>query len=79
MSDLVSSIRESYQKTLEAIAASARKAGRAPNSVRLVVVTKLQPLEVVQAAIEAGARNPRRKLSRRSRPKNNGIEISNWR
>ncbi|MFZ1040805.1 MAG: YggS family pyridoxal phosphate-dependent enzyme [Anaerolineales bacterium] len=56
MSDLVSSIRESYQKTLEAIAASARKAGRAPESVRLVVVTKLQPLEVVQAAIEAGAR-----------------------
>jgi PLP dependent protein len=55
MSDLVSSIRDNYQKTLDAIAASARKAGREPESVRLVVVTKLQPLEVVQAAIEAGA------------------------
>ena len=55
MSDLISSIRENYQKTLDAIAASARKAGREPESVRLVVVTKLQPLEVVQAAIEAGA------------------------
>jgi len=55
MSDLISSIRENYQKTLDAIAASARKAGRAPESVRLVVVTKLQPLEVVEAAIEAGA------------------------
>jgi pyridoxal phosphate enzyme (YggS family) len=55
MSNLVSSIRERYQKTLDTIATSARKAGRDPESVRLVVVTKLQPLEVVQAAIEAGA------------------------
>ena len=56
MSTLVSSIRENYQKTLDAINASARKAGRDPDSVRLVVVTKLQPIEVVQAAIEAGAK-----------------------
>ena len=56
MPDLVSAIRERYQKTLDTIAASARKAGRAPESVRLVVVTKLQLIEVVQAAIEAGAK-----------------------
>ena len=56
MSDLISSIRENYQKTLDAITASARKAGREPDSIRLVVVTKLQPIEVVQAAIEAGAK-----------------------
>ncbi|HEY9151797.1 MAG TPA: YggS family pyridoxal phosphate-dependent enzyme [Anaerolineales bacterium] len=56
MSNLVSSIRERYQKILDTIAASARKAGRDPESVRLVVVTKLQPIEVVQAAIEAGAK-----------------------
>ncbi len=56
MPDLVSSIRENYQKTLDAIAASARKTGRDPDSVRLVVVTKLQPIEVVEAAIEAGAK-----------------------
>jgi hypothetical protein len=55
MSDLVTSIRENYQKTLDSIATAARKAGRAPDSVRLVVVSKLQPLEVVEAAIEAGA------------------------
>jgi pyridoxal phosphate enzyme (YggS family) len=54
MSDLVTSIRENYQKTLDTIAAAARKAGREPDSVRLVVVSKLQPLEVVKAAIEAG-------------------------
>ena len=56
MSNLVSSIRERYQHTLDSIAASAHKAGRDPDSVRLVVVTKLQPIEVVQAALEAGAK-----------------------
>jgi PLP dependent protein len=55
MSDLISPIRERYEKTLDTIATSARKAGRDPESVRLVVVSKLQPVEVVQAAIEAGA------------------------
>jgi len=54
MSDLVGSIRENYLHTLDQIATSARKSGRAPESIRLVVVTKSQPLEVVQAAIEAG-------------------------
>ena len=54
MSDLVASIRKNYLFTLEQIATSARKSGRAPEDIRLVVVTKSQPLEVVQAAIEAG-------------------------
>ena len=54
MSDLVSSIRENYLFTLDQIATAARKSGRAPEDVRLVVVTKSQPLEVVQAALEAG-------------------------
>jgi PLP dependent protein len=56
MSDLVSSIRQNYQKTLDQIATAARTSGRSPDEVRLVVVTKSQPLEVVQAAIEAGVR-----------------------
>ncbi len=56
MSDLVSSIRENYLFTLDQIASAARKSGRAPEDVRLVVVTKSQPLEVVQAALEAGVR-----------------------
>jgi PLP dependent protein len=54
MNDLVSSIRESYFRTLNHIADAARKYGRNPNEIRLVVVTKSQPVEVVQAAIEAG-------------------------
>jgi pyridoxal phosphate enzyme (YggS family) len=56
MSDLVFSIRENYLNTLNQIAAAARKSSRSPNEVRLVVVTKSQPLEVVAAAIEAGVK-----------------------
>ncbi len=56
METLVTQIRERFQQTLEKIAVAARSAGRDPASVRLVVVTKAQPLEVVQAAVQAGAR-----------------------
>jgi len=56
MPDLVSSIRENYQFTLDQIANAARKSNRDPKEIRLVVVTKSQPVEVVQAAIEAGVR-----------------------
>lgn len=56
MLDLSASIRERYFKTLDTIAFSARKVGRTPESVRLVVVTKTHPVEVVQAAVEAGAK-----------------------
>jgi PLP dependent protein len=55
MSDLVASIRERYLMTLDRIASAAKKAGRVPESVKLVVVTKAQPVEIVRAAIEAGA------------------------
>jgi len=56
MPDLVSSIRENYQYTLDQIANAARKSDRATNKISLVVVTKSRPIEVVQAAIEAGVR-----------------------
>ena len=56
MEALVTQIRERYLQTLERIAAAARASSRDPASVRLVVVTKAQPLEVVQAAVQAGAR-----------------------
>ena len=54
MPDLLSPIRENYQHTLDQIASAARRSSRDPKDVRLVVVTKSQPLEVVQAALEAG-------------------------
>ena len=56
MSELVKSIRERYLATLDAISVAAKKAGREPESVKLVVVTKSQPVEIVRAAIEAGAK-----------------------
>ncbi|KAF0107930.1 MAG: hypothetical protein FD146_1228 [Anaerolineaceae bacterium] len=52
---LLSSIRERYQWALGQIAGAASRSGRGPDAVRLVVVTKSQPLVVVRAAIEAGA------------------------
>jgi pyridoxal phosphate enzyme (YggS family) len=49
-------IRERYEYVLERIYRAARSAGRDPDNVRLVVVTKLQPAEIVGEAIAAGAR-----------------------
>ncbi len=56
MTDLVSNIRERYLYTLEQIERSARKSNRDPQTIRLVVVTKSQPVEIAQAAIEAGVK-----------------------
>jgi len=51
---LISSIRAHYLHTLARISEAAAGAGRKPEDVRLVVVSKSQPLEVIQAAIVAG-------------------------
>jgi pyridoxal phosphate enzyme (YggS family) len=56
MSELVSSIRERYQQTIDQISNAARKSGRNSEDIRLVVVTKSQPVELVKAAIDAGVR-----------------------
>ena len=55
MAEPADSIRERYLRTLEAIANSARKVGRQSESVRLVLVTKTQPVAVIEAALQAGA------------------------
>jgi pyridoxal phosphate enzyme (YggS family) len=55
MSGSVQSIRERYLQTLDKVAGAAHSAGREPESIKLVVVTKSQSLEVTRAAIEAGA------------------------
>lgn len=56
MTDLVAAIRERYLHTLDQIASAARNAQRDPQEIRLVVVTKSQPLKIVQSTIEAGAK-----------------------
>ncbi len=48
------SIRERYLSTLDRIAEAARASDRKPEDVRLVVVSKGQPPEVIRAAIQAG-------------------------
>jgi len=54
MNALARSIRDRYLQALDKIASAAKISGRSPESVKLVVVTKAQPMEVIQAAIEAG-------------------------
>jgi len=55
MNEMVKSIRERYLAALDKIASAASRSGRSPDAVKLVVVTKSQPVEVAQAAIEARA------------------------
>ncbi len=50
-------IAERYQAVLARVAQAAARAGRAAESVRLMVVTKGQPLEKVRAVVRAGARD----------------------
>jgi hypothetical protein len=56
MTELVAEIRARYLHTLDQITNAARRAGRDPQEIHLVVVTKSQPLEVVQAVIDAGVK-----------------------
>jgi pyridoxal phosphate enzyme (YggS family) len=50
-------LRLRLEDVQERIAHAAISAGREPGSVELVVVTKAQPVELIRAAIGAGARN----------------------
>jgi PLP dependent protein len=48
-------IKENFLQTLDQIAKAAFTVGRNPGEIKLVVVTKTQPIEVVRAVIDAGA------------------------
>jgi PLP dependent protein len=48
-------IRLNYDKVRKAIVLAAQRAERDPSAVKLVVVTKTHPVEVVRAALNAGA------------------------
>jgi PLP dependent protein len=47
-------ISENLAHVLSAISDTARQAGRSPDSVRLIAVSKTHPVEVIQEAVEAG-------------------------
>ena len=50
-------IRERLPRVLDQVAAAAERAGRDPDSVRIVAVTKGHPLDAVGAAVEVGLRD----------------------
>lgn len=54
---LTAEIHDRYRRVLDRIAAAALSRGRDPSQIRLVVVSKGQPLERVRAVIQAGARD----------------------
>ena len=49
-------IAENYKKVLERVKSAAFHAGRNPEDITLVVVTKTWPAEIIEEVIEAGAR-----------------------
>jgi pyridoxal phosphate enzyme (YggS family) len=51
-----SRIKENYLHILERIAEAAHASARNPEDIKLVVVTKTHPIEVVKAVVEAGAK-----------------------
>jgi pyridoxal phosphate enzyme (YggS family) len=53
---MMSELQERYQDVLEKIAQAAQRAGRQPEDVTLVAVTKTWPVEVLLAAYEVGMR-----------------------
>ena len=56
MNERVETIRQNFAEVQERIRLAAGSVGRDPSGVRLVVVTKAQPVAVIAAAIQAGAR-----------------------
>jgi PLP dependent protein len=51
-----SNIRHNYLRVLERVSFAASTAGRKPDEIRLVVVSKGQPIQKIQAVIDAGAK-----------------------
>jgi pyridoxal phosphate enzyme (YggS family) len=56
IADKSESIRRAHARVQEAVEEALRRSGRPSGAVRVVVVTKSQPLAVVEAALQAGLR-----------------------
>ena len=54
---MYSKIFDNYQQVIERIKTAAKLTGRDPDDIRLVVVTKTQPIEAIQEVVDAGAAN----------------------
>lgn len=53
--DVYKNIQENYLRVVEEIAKIAKNSGRNPNNIRLVVITKTHPIDVIHAVVDAGA------------------------
>lgn len=53
---LFESVKQNIEETLEEISKAAQTAGRNPDDIRLMAVTKTKPLEYAEAAYKAGLR-----------------------
>ncbi|NPA31718.1 MAG: YggS family pyridoxal phosphate-dependent enzyme [Chloroflexi bacterium] len=53
----LTTIAERYHRVQARVAQAARRSGRTPEAVRLVVVVKAQPIERIRAVVAAGARD----------------------
>ena len=53
---LISQIRDRYDRVKDLVNEASVRSGRVPGSVRIVTVTKSQPIDVIRAALEAGLR-----------------------
>ncbi len=51
---ILAGVKENLERVKQAIADAAKAAGRSPDAVKLVAVAKVQPIERVRAALEAG-------------------------
>ena len=68
-----SSIAENLKRITDRINAAARSVGRTSEQVRLVVVTKGHPVEIVQQVIEAGGKDIGENYVEESLPKINAV------
>ena len=66
---LITNIKENYEMILGRIETAALRSGRDPGNIRLVVVTKTQPVNCIQAALDAGATRLGENYADESQPK----------
>ena len=78
--DLVASrqiiIQDNYQQILGRIEKTARRAGRSPTEIRMVVVTKTQPADVIKMLINAGAMDFGENYIEEALPKIQSLELN---
>ena len=66
-------IAQSLSDVRERIAAAARRSGREPDEVRLIAVSKRQPVERIAAAVAAGVRDLGENLVQEARDKRDAV------